>query len=696
MHLEPYAFLSAGDAGTGILGRAYASRISNKIIGVLGLFALLCIALTILAAGSFNDLAVNEQRLLDHSATSLRLAAEAQEHLTRLHQLAFQINQSEAAVHAPLLKKFASETEELNADLLALTPLLGADDARDFQIATDSVAQYIPLTAEVRSRHSAQDAAGGNVLLQSAGAAIFDRGDGAFDRLVTDKTEELAAGAAEAQSRARTSLGLMVAAAILGLVAIGAIALLIVRHAITAPLRTVTGALNGLASGDLQADVVEMQRADEIGDLSRAFRAFRQASIDYRATEEAAKMQILAAHQEAETARAAAESANAAKSTFLANMSHEIRTPLNGILGMAQVLEMGELSAEQAEQVGTILDSGRNLMAVLNDVLDISKIEAGKFTLATADADLQHLLGRVRRLWQPRADEKALELQLSFDADMPKDFLIDALRVQQCVSNLVSNAIKFTETGSIAISARSRPLPEGDHVVEIRVRDTGIGMSPETAARLFKPFSQADESSSRRFGGTGLGLSITRRLAELMGGDATVTSEIGRGSEFTLTFRAGLSAEVAKPVAALPSTSDSAREALRGGNLRVLVVDDNAINRRVAALFLAPFTLHIVEAANGVEALSALEHDVFDLVLLDMHMPVMDGPTTILRIRSSGKRWAGIPVVALTADAMSGDRERYLAMGIDGYLSKPLGERDLILEIARVRAGEPPKLARAS
>jgi CheY-like chemotaxis protein len=181
-----------------------------------------------------------------------------------------------------------------------------------------------------------------------------------------------------------------------------------------------------------------------------------------------------------------------------------------------------------------------------------------------------------------------------------------------------------------------------------------------------------------------------------MGGDAQVTSEIGRGSAFTLTLRASVSVEPAKTIAASPPTPDNAREALRQSNLRVLVVDDNTINRRVASLFLAPLKAHIVEAANGLEALSALDREEFDLVLLDMHMPVMDGPTTIQRIRSSSKRWASILVVALTADAMSGDRERYLAMGINGYLSKPLSERDLLLEIARVRDGASPALARAS
>ena len=229
----------------------------------------------------------------------------------------------------------------------------------------------------------------------------------------------------------------------------------------------------------------------------------------------------------------------------------------------------------------------------------------------------------------------------------------------------------------------------GAHTIEVIVRDTGAGMDAETLGRLFKPFAQADESIQRSHGGTGLGLSITRRLAELMGGTASATSEPGRGSTFRFSFRAN----PAKPRAVAPSVAQGApsdiREHLKQSNLRVLLVDDHPINRQVASLFLRPFNMRIVEAVNGAEALAALERETFDLVLLDMHMPVMDGPTTIAKIRASNQSWAATPVIALTADAMSGDRERFLAMGMDGYLSKPLAERDLLSEITRVRIGAP-------
>ena len=404
--------------------------------------------------------------------------------------------------------------------------------------------------------------------------------------------------------------------------------------------------------------------------------------------------------KELDKARKDALQASEAKSAFLANMSHEIRTPLNGVLGMAQVLQGTEMDAMQAECTQTIIDSGKALTAILNDILDLSKIEAGKFEIAPTETDLFDLMKRTHKLWRPRAEEKNLELSLSLDSELQQRMIFDPVRVQQCVSNLVSNAIKFTENGRIEVRVfpKAAPDADGSQIIQVSVRDTGVGMDEETMARLFKPFAQADETISRKHGGTGLGLSITRRLAELMGWHASVDSHPGLGSTFRITFRAQMPSAPAKLAAndAAIDDADSMRESIKLSRLKVLLVDDQPINRQVVRFFLRPFNMAVVEAANGQEALDALAKEAFDLVLLDMHMPVMDGPTTIRAMRASAQRWADTPVLALTADAMSGDRERYLAMGMNGYLAKPLAERELVTEIGRLmqlRQVEP--LARA-
>lgn len=397
---------------------------------------------------------------------------------------------------------------------------------------------------------------------------------------------------------------------------------------------------------------------------------------------------------ELKKAREDAIAASNAKSAFLANMSHEIRTPLNGILGMAQVLEMGGLSNEQREQVATILDSGQSLMSLLNDILDLSKIEAGKLSMVKADTDIAHTMRRLHRLWKPKADEAGLGFSLSLDSELPQVLNFDAVRVRQCASNLISNALKFTESGRVDVHVSATPLPSGECIVSVRVRDTGIGMDEETVQRLFTPFVQADDSTSRKFGGTGLGLSIVKRLAEMMGGEASVESAPGRGSTFTYSFLAG-EAKLQHRVASEGAIAgdQNARDLLKRKGLRILLVDDHPINRQVAGLFLRPFNMRVVEATNGKEALAALADEEFDLVLMDIHMPVMDGTQAIKEIRESGAPWRDIPVVALTADAMSGDKERYLGMGMNGYLSKPLAERELIAEIYRIQSVAAEKVA---
>ena len=421
-------------------------------------------------------------------------------------------------------------------------------------------------------------------------------------------------------------------------------------------------------------------RAAQIGDMEMAQAAIaeRESKAVRLAGELEANQQTLRSMlADLTAAKNAAESASVAKSQFLANMSHEIRTPLNGVLGLAQVMASEKLEPEHAEKIDLILDAGKSLLVLLNDVLDLSKIEAGKLEISTAPGDVMQTIGGTVQLFRAQAEGKGLALTLDAPLDLPPMYH-DPVRVRQCVSNLISNAIKFTAKGSVAVTVSAKAQGVNEHIVMVQVRDTGIGMDKGAMSRLFSAFTQADNSTTRRFGGTGLGLAISRALARKMGGDIRVRSKEGLGSSFALLFRAEEAlVEIMKPAEPVVlRTAVDANEPLRGA--RILVTDDNALNRKIIRLMLTPQGCEITEAANGQEALDHLAAQTFDLVLLDAHMPVMDGVEAIRRIRTSHEHWRTLPVVALTADAMAGDREKYLAMGMSEYLSKPVDKHALI------------------
>lgn len=369
------------------------------------------------------------------------------------------------------------------------------------------------------------------------------------------------------------------------------------------------------------------------------------------------------------------------KSNFLANMSHEIRTPLNGILGMAQAVQDRPLDVETREMVATMLDSGRMLNTILNDILDLTKIEAGKLDIAPTQADLPAALHSVARLWKPSLREKKLKFELDIDADIPAQLEFDSVRVRQCLNNLMSNALKFTSEGRVTLRARMRPGEAPDtRLIELSVHDTGIGMSEETQGRLFKPFEQGEADTTRRFGGTGLGLTISRTLAQMMGGDIRAESREGEGSNFYLTFTVTCQAGVEE------APQDADRPAVDAADahqdLRILLVDDVATNRIVAKNLMATTGVEIVEAENGAQAVETLEaDDRFDLVLMDMHMPVMDGEQATARIRASAGRHADIPILAMTADVMSLTDVRLAQIQMDGLIAKPVEREQMIATI---------------
>ncbi len=374
-----------------------------------------------------------------------------------------------------------------------------------------------------------------------------------------------------------------------------------------------------------------------------------------------------------------AAAANSAKSQFLANMSHEIRTPMNGILGMAELLLRSDMAPRERERVSTIADSGRALLKIINDILDFSKIESSAFQIDAKPFDPQRLVLDVVELLRPAAERKGLSLSAELVDDVPRSMVGDDGRLRQIVMNLAGNAVKFTEAGSVTVRLNARRVAGGAADIRIDVIDTGVGIPPDRLDDVFEKFSQADNTMSRKFEGTGLGLSISQLLATRMGGAIRVKSELGRGSTFRLALRMPLAEastatdEAGAAVSAAKSSPVTGARAVDGRGKRVLVVDDSAVNREVAAAFLEDLGCAVGFASNGQEAIEAATASTFDLVLMDCQMPVLDGfaATAAIRARNTGATRSDVPIVALTANAFASDRDRCLAAGMDDFLAKP-------------------------
>jgi len=424
--------------------------------------------------------------------------------------------------------------------------------------------------------------------------------------------------------------------------------------------------------------------------------AVRQIRDDIRQLRQA-RDQLTRNNEQLDAALKEAQSATRLKSEFLANMSHEIRTPMNATLGMTTLLLETDLSPLQREFVETIRSSGDVLLTIVNDILDLSKIEAGKMELETQPFDLSRCVAEAVDLFVPQAQAKSLDLTWSIAPGTPPFPIGDATRIRQILVNLLSNAVKFTSVGEVAISVSSSPLPDFTEARDdrplaefhVRVKDTGIGIPQDRLDRLFQSFSQADASTTREYGGTGLGLAIGRRLCELMGGRIWVESEVGRGSTFHFTFLAAIAAELPPETGRSissngkvlgngwrPPISDPADDTLIDADLvsplRILLAEDNVVNQKVALRMLERIGYRADVVNNGLEALERLQRISYDVVLMDVQMPEMDGLEATRLIRRQGQSPDRPWIIAMTAGAMAGDRQACLDAGMDDYITKPV------------------------
>ncbi len=378
-----------------------------------------------------------------------------------------------------------------------------------------------------------------------------------------------------------------------------------------------------------------------------------------------------------------AEAAAKAKAIFLANISHEIRTPMNGIIGMVDILKQTKLTEEQLEYLDIVGISGENLLMIINDVLDFSKIEAGQITFERIRFNLHDEINEVTKILRYKAVQKNLELSFHIEENVPELLIGDPLRLKQVLINLCNNSIKFTSQGFVRIKASLKEKTDSSVRLYFEVIDTGIGISPENQKKLFKSFSQADVSTTRKFGGTGLGLAISKNLIQLMNGEVGITSEEGNGAIFHFDAEFGFSSQVIS-IEHSQQLEDFAENSQK---LKILLAEDNVINQKVAILNLQKLGHSVIVAQNGFLAYEKFISDKPDVIFMDIRMPVMDGVEATGKIREWEKLnqiAVRIPIVAMTANTLKSDKELFIAAGMDDYLSKPFNANDLIRVIDRI------------
>ncbi|MBI2253893.1 MAG: PAS domain S-box protein [Proteobacteria bacterium] len=436
---------------------------------------------------------------------------------------------------------------------------------------------------------------------------------------------------------------------------------------------------DGAVTGFLGMAVDISERREREAALHRAQSELQNRLADLEFANERIEMEAarqVSLLEDLAVARDEAQAAYAEKSRFLATMSHEIRTPMNGVVGVLGLLKSTELSGEQANLVATALRSANELIQTTSDILDLSKLEAQKTELEIADFDVRELMTDVIGLLRPAAMAKGIELRYELSPDLPSYLRGDSHRIRQVVLNLISNAVKFTLNGSVTLLVDGKVLDNGEVRLRTRVRDTGIGIDQEAVKRLFTRYAQAEQSTTRRYGGTGLGLAICKQLTELMGGEIGVESQFGVGSVFWF--------KIPLQLGEVPARASTPVEAADMLSLRLLVAEDNATNQFLMRAILEALGHQVTIANNGIEAVELANTREFDAILMDVQMPVMDGPMATREIRHLPSKAAHLPIVALTANAMPGDRESYIAAGMDDYVSKPVDPAKLMDVLGRL------------